>query len=343
MNNNKKSTALAVMTIAAMLSMTIAVATGCGCNKDATEEDTATVKTEIATDANGTPSVVQGTAPNGTLIQNNTYPDGTEVEFATTAQGEYATEADGSYIINYTETTLVPDSSNSNSSSSVTQEESNKNTSDKNNNKNNQSISSSAADKGNTSSKPTTSTEKATKPNSSQGGSTQKPDNNSSSSTTQAPTNKPSDNTGNNNSSSTVTPPTDNGDANADINAGAYKVGDKIKVSYYLQSNIKFCGIQCDINYDSSALKIDTESIDMSKLSGPMCNPAPENQIRFLASAATAVNDFTKEKLLFSCEFEVLKTTDGDVTINVVDILDDNVLSIPSDQYKITAKVEKVK
>ena len=73
-----------------------------------------------------------------------------------------------------------------------------------------------------------------------------------------------------------------------------------------------------------------------------MYNADPQNQIKFLSSAATDVNNFTKEKLLFSCEFEILKTTSSEVTINVVDILDNDVLSIPSDKYTIRAEVEKL-
>jgi hypothetical protein len=38
----------------------------------------------------------------------------------------------------------------------------------------------------------------------------------------------------------------------------------------------------------------------------------------------------------------VLKTASSDVTINIIDILDNNVLSIPSEKYTITAKVEKL-
>ncbi len=329
---DKKSIIIAVIAVVVILGIIIGVAKGCN---NGAEEDKTPVKTEIATDANGTPTVIQGTAPNGTLIENSTYPDGTEVEFATTPQGEYATEADGSYIINYIETTVVPDENNSNSDNSSNTQ----NSSDKNNNQSNSGASSNQSNsQSNTSNSSANNTQDSTKPNSSQGNTT-KP-NNSSSNTEQATTNNSSSN--NNSSSSTATPPTTNGDANVDINASAYKVGDKIKVSYYLQSDVNFCGIQCNVNYDSTALKLDTDSIDMSNLAGPMCNPDPENQIRFLSSAATAVNDFTKEKLLFSCEFEVIKTTNGDVTINVVDILDNDVLSIPNDQYTITAKVEKL-
>lgn len=334
MENNKKRI-IAVIAIVASMSIMMGVVTGCG---KKTEEDKAPVKTEIATDAKGTPTVVQGTAPNGTPIENSTYPDGTEVEFATTAKGEYATEADGSYIINYPETAPVGNQNNSSSESSVnTQQNSDKNNSstvenkkeDSNKEENKKEDNKKEEDKKEDNKKEESKKEDNKNNSSSSSQSTSKPDNSSSSNT-------------NNNSSSTATPPTDKGDANADINAGAYKVGDKIKVSYYLQSNVKFCGIQCNINYDSTALKLNSDSIDMSKLAGPMCNPDAENQIRFLSSAASAVNDFTKEKLLFSCEFEVIKTTNGDVTINVVDILDDNVLSISNDQYKITAKVEKL-
>ena len=119
-------------------------------------------------------------------------------------------------------------------------------------------------------------------------------------------------------------------------------MGDKIRVSYYLQSPVKFCGIQCSVNYNSEVLKADSSAVVMDNLAGAMCNPELDNEIRFLSSAATAVNDFSKEKLLFSCEFEVLAATTSDVTLNVSSILDNDIQGIPSDKYTITAKIEKV-
>lgn len=296
------------------------------------------VETEIATDADGTPTVVQGTTPNGTIIENGTYPDGTSVEFATTASGEYATEADGSYIINYVETATLAQGDNSAND--------NANNNDKKDNDSNSSSSSkdsgsskNSSSKSDSSSKPSSSStnnsSKVDSSSSSSGNSSSDSNNNSSS-------NSSTNSSSSSSSSSTGNSSTTNGDAKATINGSSYNVGDKIRVSYYMQSSVKFCGIQCDINYNSDVLALDDSSVVMENLAGPMCNTEIENQIKFLSSAATAVNDFSTEKLLFSCEYEVVGATTSDVTLNVVDILDNDVLSIPSDKYSITAKVEKI-
>lgn len=315
--SNKKAKITVAIIVGALIASGALAAIVLSLNSDDTANP---IKTEIATDANGTPTVVQGTTPNGTLIENGTYPDGTVVEFATTASGEYATEADGSYIINYVETaTLTSGTENSKNTSSNT-----------NNNANGQN---SSSNKNNSSSD---------KSNNSNNSSSSTTGNNSSSNSSNNSSNSTSSSSTNNSSSSTTNTPGTNGDTNATINGSSYNVGDKIKVSYYLKSSVKFCGIQCDVNYDSEILKLDSSSIDTSNLAGSMSNPDNHNQIRFLSSAATAVNDFTKEKLLFSCEFEVLKSSSSDVTINVVDILDNDVLSIPSENYTITSKVEKL-
>ena len=330
---NKKTKIIVAIIIGALIVAGAVVAIVSSMNSDDT---TTPIETEIATDADGIPTVVQGTTPNGTLIENGTYPNGTTVEFATTASGEYATDADGSYVINYVETATVAQNAENSEDTASNSDSQNSNSGNANNSSsskntaNSQSSSSngdsSSSDKSNSSSKPSSST---TGNNSSSNSS-----NNSSSSSS-------SGSTGNSSSSTTTTPSTD-GDAKATVNGSSYSVGDKIKVSYYLKSSVKFCGIQCDVNYDSEILKLDSSSIDMSNLSGAMSNPDVENQIKFLSSAATAVNDFTKEKLLFSCEFEVVKASSSDVTINVIDILDNDVLSIPSENYTITSKVEKL-
>lgn len=315
------------------------------------EDTTAPIKTEIATDADGTPTVVQGTTPNGTLIENGTYPDGTQVEFATTASGEFATEVDGTYIINYIETATVAQNAENSASNSDNQDNNkNNNSSSKNNtgsqgsSSNNSSsssdkTSSSNGDKGSPSSNSNNAGNSSS--SASSGNSSSKPSDNSSSSSSSSSNSSSSGSTSNSSSNTNTTPSTD-GDSKATINGSSYNVGDKIKVSYYLQSSVKFCGIQCDVNYDSEILKIDSSSVDIPNLAGAMSNPDAENKVKFLSSAASAVNDFKEEKLLFSCEFEVLKASSSDVTINIIDILDNDVLSIPSENYTVTAKVEKL-
>lgn len=310
---SKKVLITTVVAIAVVIIVCIIV--GVVVVKNSTTQDKA-VKTEVGTTADGEVVVMQGTDPNGVIIENGTHPDGTLVEVATESNGELATSADGSYVINY-----PSDNANSESDSSKSE---NKNTSSKNNSssKNESKTDSSSSKTGNSSSS-TSKTENSSSSNSS----SKTENNNSSNSTT--------------NSSSNETQ--QNGSSVAVVNGTEYKVGDKIRVSYYLQSSVKFSGVYADINYDGTVIKIDNESLNMPNLTGAMGNPDLENKVTFTAVSARAVNDFTSEKLLVSCDFVVQKTSQSsDVTINIIELLDDNVANISSENYTVTTKIEKI-
>lgn len=269
-------------------------------------ENGVVVNTEVGTSPNGEVIVMQGTNPDGVIIENGTYPDGTRVEVATEKNGEIATSADGSYVINYPTYSGQTNDSDSESDG-------------------NKSSTSNSSKNNSTSSKQDSSSSKndSSKPSSNSSQISSDTDNSSESSS------QTSSNTG-----STV----------AIINGTQYNVGDKIKVSFYMTSSIKFTAVNAHINYDENILTVDEESLNFGSLAGAMGNAGIEGEVRITAVNATAVNDFSKEKLFSSCVFEIksTNTSASNVTINILELLDDNVNNISNDKYSIRAVIEKV-
>ncbi|MEE1055884.1 MAG: hypothetical protein UH239_01365 [Acutalibacteraceae bacterium] len=279
-------------------------------NRTQGTENDVVVNTEVGTTPDGEVVVVQGTNPDGVIIENGTYPDGTQVEVATQENGEPATSADGSYVINYP--AYSGQTNNSNSQSAVD----NSSTSD--NSKNDNSVSDSDSSKQDSSN----SKNDSSKPSSS--------------------SSQVSSNVGNSESSSQTSSNT--GSTTAIINGTQYNIGDKIKVSFYMTSSVKFSAVNAHINYDENILDVDEESLNLDSLAGAMGNAGIEGEVRITAVNATAVNDFSKEKLFSSCVFEIknTNTSASNITLNVLELLDDNVNNISNDKYSIRAVIEKV-
>lgn len=263
------------------------------------------INTEVGTTPDGDIVVIQGTNPDGVIIENGTYPDGTQVEIATDENGEPATSTDGSYVINYPNYSEQNDSSGSASDTN--------NSSKSNSSKNN----SSSSKQNSASSKNENS----------------KPSNSSSQTSSGASSTINSSQTSSN-----------TGSTSAIINGTQYNVGDKIKVSFYMTSSIKFSAVNAHINYDENILTVDEESLNFGNLKGAMGNAGIEGEVRITAVNATAVNDFSNEKLFSSCVFEIknTNTSSSNVTINVLEMLDDNVNNIENEKYSIRAVIEKV-
>lgn len=264
------------------------------------------VNTEVGTTPDGEVVVMQGTNPDGVIIENGTYPDGTQIEIATEENGELATSDNGSYVINYP--AYSGQTNNSNSQSNV--DDSSTSDSSKNNN---------------TSSK--------------QDSSNNKDDSSKfSSSSSQV-----SSDIGNNSETSSQTS-SNTGSKAAIINGTQYNVGDKIKVSFYMTSSVKFSAVNAHINYDENILAVDEESLNFGSLAGAMGNAGIEGEVRITAVNATAVNDFSKEKLFSSCVFEIknTNTSASNITLNILELLDDDVNNISNDKYSIRAVIEKV-
>lgn len=144
-------------------------------------------------------------------------------------------------------------------------------------------------------------------------------------------------------SSSSNSNPQASPNTNAVINGSNYNVGDKVRISYYLKSSTKFAAINAQINYDSKVLTVDGDSIKTTNLQGGMVNTDLENTIKFTSIAATAVNDFSEEKLLISCDFTIKSiSSSSDVKLNIYELIDNDLLNISNDNYTVTAKVEKI-
>lgn len=337
-NQKTKKIILASVFIVAVVVAIILVVILSPNNSSGTTNNGKPVKTEIGTDVDGNWIVTQGTSPDGVVIENGTYPDGTRVGVAIGESGEPATQSDGSYVINYP---VYDQSSDDNNKSDNNDEQSSTSKSDSNSKT---SASSSSKPKDNSSSsKASSSSASSSSASSSKPSSSSTSSKPSSSSQTSKPTSKP------NTSSSTPTPSSSTPQGDSDqkstviIDGTKYQIGDKIKVSYYLTLPIKFTGINASIMYDSNVLNIVEETTEMPNLSNAMCNEELKNELRFTAVSARAVNDFSTEKLLVSCIFEVKNnsTTSSEINLNIAELLDDDIQNISGDNYTIRAELSK--
>ncbi len=126
------------------------------------------------------------------------------------------------------------------------------------------------------------------------------------------------------------------------INKDKFKAGETVTVSYYLTCPTKFTAIDAYITYDSSVMTPVKDSISMPNIQGSMYNADTKGKILFLSASATAVNDFSREKLLISGKFKINKSTSkSKINLNISEILDNDVLNIPDSTYTVTAKIEK--
>ncbi len=294
----------------------------------ASSDNQTAVKTEVGTNAKGENIVVIGTDPQGTKIENGTYADGTKVEVATTKNGEIATESNGEYVIIYPTDSGISSSVPTSATNSSSSQQENTETS---------SVSSSKSD---SSSK--TNTDSSSQPSSSKVSSS-KVSSSKVSSSQPSSSKVSSSKTG---SSQTVSGEIIEQKTEKDtvsINGKNFKVGDTIRVSFYMQCNTKFTGVDLTINYDGKTLSA-IDNVDVPNVVGPESNVELENRVRMIAVTAVAVNDFSTEKLLISCDFKVKKITDNpsDIALQIEEMLDNDLNNISSDNYTIRTELAKI-
>ena len=128
------------------------------------------------------------------------------------------------------------------------------------------------------------------------------------------------------------------------INGTSYNVGDKIRVSFYMQCSQKFLGINAVTKYDGKILRIETPEINMPNLTGAMSNTNLKNEFRMTASSAVAIYDFSSEKLLASCDFTIKNVSPDptNITMNIVELLDNDINNISPENYSIRVVTEKL-
>ena len=126
------------------------------------------------------------------------------------------------------------------------------------------------------------------------------------------------------------------------VSEDKFKAGDTVTVSYYLTCPTKFTAIDAYIAYDSSVMTPVKDSVSTPNIQGGMCNADAKDKVSFLSASATAVNDFSSEKLLISCNFKINKSTsESKISLNINEMLDNDILNIPDSTYTVTAKIEK--
>ena len=285
---------------------------------DNTSKSNTPIKTEVGTDADGKKIVIIGTDPDGVKIENGTYANGTKVEIATAENGEAATEANGEYVIIYPTSSALTNSSPQNHPSSENHSDSSEVSSG----------GTSKTDKADTSennpsSETTSSKTSSSKPSSSSKTSSSKP---SSSQTS---------------SGEIVEPKTEKDTVS--INGTDFKVGDTLRVSFYMQCDTKFTGVDLTVNYDSGILSA-LDNVEAPNVVSPESNVSLANRVRMIAVAAVAVNDFSTEKLLVSCDFKVKRITDNPSTValQIEEMLDNDLNNISSENYTIKTEISKL-
>ncbi len=292
------------------------------------------VKTEIGTNAKGENVVVVGTDPSGAKIENGTYADGTKVEIATTQNGEIATESNGEYVIIYPDSVSTDINSHNTSSDSENADTelttSNTNSSSKTSSSSSKPVTS-KPDTSSSSSKTNSSTSTPSKPSSSSTPSSSK--------TTSSKSETPS--SSKTSSREIVEPKTEKDTVS--INGSQFKVGDTVRVSFYMQCDTRFTGVDLTVNYDGKVLTA-LDNVEAPNVASPESNIALENRVRMIAVAAVAVNDFSSEKLLVSCDFKVRKISDNpsEIALQIEEMLDNDLANISSDSYTIRTEVAKI-
>ena len=296
---------------------------------DNTSKSNTPIKTEVGTDADGKKIVIIGTDPDGVKIENGTYANGTKVEIATAENGEAATEANGEYVIIYPTSSALTNSSPQNHPSSENHSDSSEVSSG----------GTSKTDKADTSennpsSETTSSKTSSSKPSSSSKTSSSKP-----SSSSKTSSSKPS--SSQTSSGEIVEPKTEKDTVS--INGTDFKVGDTLRVSFYMQCDTKFTGVDLTVNYDSGILSA-LDNVEAPNVVSPESNVSLANRVRMIAVAAVAVNDFSTEKLLVSCDFKVKRITDNPSTValQIEEMLDNDLNNISSENYTIKTEISKL-
>ena len=110
-----------------------------------------------------------------------------------------------------------------------------------------------------------------------------------------------------------------------------------------MQCDTRFTGVDLTVNYDGKVLTA-LDNVEAPNVASPESNIALENRVRMIAVAAVAVNDFSSEKLLVSCDFKVRKISDNpsEIALQIEEMLDNDLANISSDSYTIRTEVAKI-
>ena len=110
-----------------------------------------------------------------------------------------------------------------------------------------------------------------------------------------------------------------------------------------MQCDTKFTGVDLTVNYDSGILSA-IDNVEAPNVVSPESNVSLANRVRMIAVAAVAVNDFSTEKLLVSCDFKVKRITDNPSTValQIEEMLDNDLNNISSENYTIKTEISKL-
>ena len=109
----------------------------------------------------------------------------------------------------------------------------------------------------------------------------------------------------------TTVPPTNT----ATVNGQKANIGDKVAITYYVKSDVKWEDFQGTITYDSTGVKLDKFTMPNTS-TGVMYNTEEKGIIYYSGSSFLYPYDFTTEKVFFIADFTVISAGDFNVVNN---------------------------
>lgn len=149
-------------------------------------------------------------------------------------------------------------------------------------------------------------------------------------------------------SSNTSSKPESNSSSNAEestsvqINGKTFEVGDRIVYTAYLSEvNTTVCAINASVSYNSSMLKIDSDTIRFPEISPATYNDKLKDELLFNASDLGGYS-FAQENIVVTAEFVITKSssTASEINLNFNELVDYDGKDIEPGQVRQT--VEKV-
>ena len=111
------------------------------------------------------------------------------------------------------------------------------------------------------------------------------------------------------------------GTEKATVNGQEVNVGEKVKLTYYVSSDLKWQDFQGYVTYDSTGLRLENFALP-NTTTNVMTNTSKEGYLYYLGTSYSDFFDFTSEKVFLTADFTVLSA--GNYTVeNIWEVIDD--------------------
>ena len=111
------------------------------------------------------------------------------------------------------------------------------------------------------------------------------------------------------------------GTEKATVNGQEVNVGEKVKLTYYVSSDLKWQDFQGYVTYDSTGLRLENFALP-NTTTNVMTNTSKEGFLYYIGTSFSDLYDFTSEKVFLTADFTVLSA--GNYTVeNIWEVIDD--------------------